>query len=133
MPRPRKPTKLKELSGSYKTHKNRRPENEPQPKGEIGSPPESSASKDRKEEIAAIWVEMKAVIADGVMTDMDRPALELLCNTLYEIRHAEKFSSAMYQTAVSLLSRFGMTPADRSRVNTGSKPEGNKFEKKEYN
>ena len=141
MARPRKSTKQKEVAGAFKHDPQRRPENEPVPTGDIGLPPEHFGEAQQ-----LIWFEIIGLVPDGVLTNMDRIALEGACATLECIREisrgaivigdkgvAIRFSSAMHQTLISYLSRMGMTPADRSRVNVGSKPESSKFDKKEWN
>ena len=134
--RPRKTTKELEVNGTLKAHPEiaRARENEPIPTGEIGSPPEKSLAENKADELKEIWIELSAIVAPGVLTNMDRIALEGACLTLYEIRHSDRYSSSMHSTLISYLSRMGMTPADRSRVNVGNKPKGNKFtQQKEWN
>jgi phage terminase small subunit len=66
---------------------------------------------------AVVWIELAPTMVDGVLTVADRIAWEALCELVAEMRDVKRdFSGAKYSTLVSLLARFGMTPADRAKV-----------------
>lgn len=64
-----------------------------------------------------VWAEVEPLMAEGVLTVADRIAWASLCELEAERREKPReFSGAKYSTLVSLLARFGMTPADRAKV-----------------
>lgn len=66
---------------------------------------------------AVVWAEVVPGMVEGVLTVTDRMAWAALCELEAERRESPReFSGAKYSTLVSLLARFGMTPADRARV-----------------
>lgn len=84
----------------------------PKPASGIGSPPDHLSGG-----AAIVWLELAPTMVDGVLTVADRIAWEALCELVAEMRDAKRdFSGAKYSTLVSLLARFGMTPADRAKV-----------------
>src|SRR5688572_15066875 len=84
----------------------------PKPAAGIGIPPEHLSG-----EAAVVWLELAPTMVDGVLTVADRIAWEALCELVAEMRDTKRdFSGAKYSTLVSLLARFGMTPADRAKV-----------------
>lgn len=124
MTRPRKPTALKELQGSFKPHPERRNKNEPVSSEEIGIALTTLSADEKK-----IWDEIKGIACDGVLTAADRIALELLCKLIHEMRYSfEDMNAAKLSRLTFLLSQFGMTPADRSKINIPQKKEKNVFE-----
>jgi len=116
--RPRTPTKILDLKGSYKTHPERKQERaaEPKPRADRVTPPKY-LSKDHK----ACWREIIKQAPPGVYTNMDRQALEVTCVLLDKFRKgytlmAEPMSAAELGLLTRMLSQLGMTPADRSRI-----------------
>jgi phage terminase small subunit len=65
----------------------------------------------------AAWDELVATIAANVLCSADRWAVEI-ASCLMAKRRADpdKFKAAEAQLLISLLARFGMTPADRAKV-----------------
>jgi hypothetical protein len=124
MPQPRKPTAMIELSGGFKTHKNRLEAraDEPEPDGPIGEAPESFSDDER-----AMWDELVSIAHAGVPTRADRPAMEMLARMFTRFRAREEMTAAELARIHSLLASFGMTPADRSRVKAPPKKEANPF------
>jgi hypothetical protein len=110
MPRPRKPTVVHEMLGSYRANPQRRPRSEPRP-DELGPAPTHLSPQER-----AAWAEVLACLPHGVAMASDAPALELLVRLLTQARRDPEFPAAKMNTLLSLISRFGMTPSDRSRV-----------------
>jgi phage terminase small subunit len=112
MPKPRKPTALLLLNGGL-AHDKKRYANrtaEPVPSGELGPAPRHFNA-----ELKAIWNELVKQIPAGVLTCADRIILELACRLTNKMR-TEEFTSSNAAQLVSCLSRLGLTPADRSKV-----------------
>jgi hypothetical protein len=118
MTRPRKPTAILELQGAFKKHPERRAarEHEPVASGPLGDPPEC-LSKEEK----AVWVEISALLPPKVGTNADRIAFELMCRITARMREdgiGERYgiSNGEVTALCNLCGRFGMTPADRSKI-----------------
>ncbi len=110
MGRPRKPTATLEASGAFIKDPQRRRPAEPIPSGELGAPP---ISLDREE--VAMWHEMAGILPPGVAKNSDRPTFELLVCLMVGFRHRRLTGTELGQL-IALQGRFGMTPADRSKV-----------------
>ena len=110
MSRPRKPTKVLELNGAFERNPQRRKarEHEPQPTGPLGDPPAhlDEAQQARWGEIAG-WAPW--------LTETDRPLVESTCRLWMRIRSADA-KSMEYAMFTANLSKLGMTPVDRSKV-----------------
>jgi len=124
MPRPRTPTEVKENRGSFKVHPERRPDGEPEPVLGIGLPPEHMTEAEK-----SIWHEIVNISYAGVLGEGDRLALEALCKLVYKMRFQwEDMKGQDLARLHGLLSGFGMTPADRSRINVPKTKKSNPFE-----
>lgn len=111
MARPRTPTNVLELRGAYTKNPQRKRKAEPKPVAGIGRFTEGPT------EISEIWDEVVAQTVPGVMTISDRVALEIVCRLLSDLRTKPDDISVGKVTALcNLLGRFGLTPADRSKV-----------------
>lgn len=127
MGRPRTPTNVLDARGAFKKNPQRGAarENEPEPNGDIGEPPQG-ITLDQHE----AWKEIVACAPEGVLCKADRIALRVAA-TLYAefIRNPADMPAARIARLDSILARFGMTPADRSKVGApkGGKPKGNAF------
>jgi phage terminase small subunit len=78
----------------------------------LGEPP---AHLSPSETVA--WNELASMFAANVTCSADRWAVEIASCLMAKRRdNPDKFKAADAQLLVSLLSRFGMTPADRSKV-----------------
>lgn len=109
MPRIRKPTATLVALGSRHAATRRA---EPATGREIGEPPEWLTA-----EAAACWRELVADVAPGVFESSDRLFLALLSTTLANFRaDPVGFGAKRHALLLGMLSRAGMTPADRSRV-----------------
>jgi phage terminase small subunit len=112
MPQPRKPSKVLEMTGAFAKNpdRGRARGNEPVPAGELGGPPNHLDAKAK-----TIWKELSKILPAGVAADCDRLAFELVVTLMSRFRDG---SIRGFELTVmnSLLSRFGLTPADRSRV-----------------
>src|SRR5215813_5284049 len=110
MGRPRKPTAILEASGAFLKNPQRKRDSEVIPTGELGDPP----SRLEREEIA-MWHELAADLLPGVAKNSDRPAFELLVCLMVGFTR-KRLSGAELGQLTALQGRFGMTPADRSKV-----------------
>ncbi len=121
MPTPRKPTALLESSGAFLKHPERRKEREgePQPTGELGDPPDDLGREEK-----AAWRYLANLLPTGVATNMDRAAFEEMA-CLRVICRGGRATAAERQQYSNYLSRFGMTPADRSRVKSAKDEKSN--------
>jgi phage terminase small subunit len=113
MPAHRKPTAVLEAAGAFKLNPDRGRDRalEPQGVGELGGPPDWL-----QPELVNIWLELSAVLPKGVGTATDRQAFSVLCRYTVEQRTLGMLESKDASQYLKLLSVFGMTPADRSRI-----------------
>ena len=116
--RPRTPTKVLELRGSFQKHPERRKAREREPKvsAGLGTAPDvlDEAERSRWEEVRK-WAPWLAVT--------DRVIVEQTCR-LWTLERKGKATAAQSRLLQSNLTRLGMTPADRSRVRMPEKPAG---------
>ncbi len=110
MSRPRTPSNVLELKGAFDKNPQRRRE-EPKVEPGLGDPPDHFEDSRR-----AVWLEIEAMAPAGVLSRSDRLAAEMLADLLARFRAGGKFTSADRRDMLAILSRFGMTAADRSRV-----------------
>jgi hypothetical protein len=108
--RPRKPTAVLEASGAFLKNPQRKRPAEPQPSGVLGDPP---PHLEREETLT--WHELAANIPPGVATNADRHTFEMLVCLMVGFRH-RRLNGAELSQLTALSGRFGMTPADRSKV-----------------
>lgn len=105
------PTAIKEARGSFKNHPERRPDGEMQPLEGIGPAPATLVVE------FEIWDELVEMMPAGVLGNTDRVALETLCKLVFKMRHDfDRMTAAQLGKLESLLSRFGMTPSDRTKI-----------------
>lgn len=126
MARNRTPSNVLQMSGANKKHPERAKtrKHEPMPKAGIGPAP-----KQWDEQLRKVWDEIVGITPAGVLGDSDRIALELAVHLLVEYRENPKgFTTSRFAPLVSLLSRFGLTPADRTRISVPSGKGGNEFD-----
>lgn len=135
MARPKTPTKILELKGSFKKDPQRSRTGEPEPELGIGEPP-----KDMSENKAAIWREVDSQLVAGVLTISDRKAFELLVDGLYEIKYGVErmhpqtgdlitvpATRLERESVFKMLGKFGMTPSDRANIVVPEKKQDQKF------
>lgn len=149
MARPRKPTHLKVVAGTDQPCRTNK--NEPKPRREKPSPPSHLSDKAK-----TAWGAVSVILDRmGVLTEADGYALEGLCEAYADLRLARDSLSAAgelyYETTnqsggvmlrprpeVAMISdadrrfamwlaKFGLTPADRSRVSAALPDDGNQF------
>lgn len=116
MPRPKKPSTEQRRKGAYRKNPSRENKNEPKPTGAVGEPP-----KYFKKPQSDIWYELSQNSAKGVLTNMDRPILELASVLMARFRAATKgtgipLSGTELTQMSKCLSLMGMTPSDRSKI-----------------
>ncbi len=76
----------------------------------LGSPPKTLTDEQKQ-----TWREFAKMVPAGVATYSDRWAVEIVVCAMAKFR-AGTITGAERSQLTSLLSRFGLTPADRSRV-----------------
>jgi len=125
MGRPRKPTAILDAKGSFIHDPQRARPNEPKPSGELGSPPKHLSRAEKK-----VWKEIAKRLAPGVAFACDRDAFEMLVRLTCWMRYGRvvadvpvPMTGSDRNTLISLWGRFGMTPADRSKVSAEKAPE----------
>ena len=124
MARPRKPSPVLKVIGSYDKHPERKRENEPEGVGLFPSEPPKHLSA----EIQVTWQEIVAVVPLGVLTGSDKFIVELCAGLLAELRRDphEMLAARLTQLRVAL-GALGLTPSDKSKLsiparNAGAKP-----------
>jgi len=121
----KKPQALRELHGTANRNKHRDNQEQPEVTRGIG-PPSNRLTAEQKE----IWDEIVGQMYAGVLAEGDRLALELLCRLVLEMRNNfEEMNASKITQLVGLLSRFGMTPSDRTKIIVPKKEESNPFAK----
>lgn len=123
MARPRKPTNVLELTGAFKKNPQRKREDAEAVGALTDAPPHLGGA------VLHAWNEIARYAPRDVLTDSDRLSLELAANLLAQFRaDPVEFPAAKLVRLEALLGKFGMTPADRSKVG-GKKeaPKGNPF------
>ncbi|MEM9014458.1 MAG: hypothetical protein AAGB02_05055 [Pseudomonadota bacterium] len=110
MARPRKPSNLLELSGAFDKNPQRR-RVDPAVEIGLGAPPDYFDDDAR-----ALWAEIDQYAPEGVLAKSDRFAVELLVPVMIAIRRGEPVKAGDRAFALSILTRMGCTPSDRSRL-----------------
>ncbi len=118
MGRPRTPTQVLRIRGVGKTHPERLRvrENEPENENPVGDPPDNLSKPEK-----VIWKRIVEESITGVLGQADRIAVELACKLYVRVDDGTA-KGVDYNQLIKLLSQFGMTPADRSKISI-SKPE----------
>ncbi len=106
------PRAILELKGVKKTHPERLRvrEHEPENINPVGDPPEHLPDPEQ-----AIWARIKEESIPGVLGQADRIAIEMACKLYVRVKE-DTATGVDYNQLIKLLSQFGMTPADRSRL-----------------
>ena len=109
---PRKPTRILELTGRLKHDPKRfaNRQNEPRENRPIGGPPLRLNLNQQ-----GIWREILGQLVAGVVLQSDHEAFEHLVGLVAK-RRRNDLSNPELMALLRLYERFGMTPADRSRV-----------------
>ena len=124
MARPRTPTIVKELRGAYSKNPQRRPDGEPVPSRGIGPAPGHFSA-----DLSAIWDEVVGACYAGVLGEADRFGLEIICKLIHLGRtDFDSMTGAQLTRLAGLLGQYGMTPADRSKINVPKAKQKNPYE-----
>ncbi len=124
MARPRTPTNVLELRGSFKAQPSRRRIAEPISQYPIGECPSRLDEGER-----AAWNEIVSTCCPGVLTHSDRLAVEITARLLSESWEAgREFDDVRRRQLYTLLGQFGMNPSDRSKIRVEPPKMANKFE-----
>ena len=118
--RPRIPTTILELRGSFKAHPERLRGRalEPQPPQGVGPAPAHLSARER-----ACYEEIVALCAPGVLGSSDALVVEHAARVLGQLRHDRTYNNVKLMLRLeAVLGRLGLTPADRSKVNVLIKP-----------
>ena len=112
MPKPRIPTNIHKLKGTYRPIRHDERMNEPKPNADIGNPPTNLSKKQK-----ACWKEIVKITPNGVLTNADRITIELIACLLTDFRENYlEFSGAKLARLESMLGKIGLNPSDRSKV-----------------
>ena len=118
------PKAVLRLKGVDKKHPERlhMREHEPENANPVGDPPKHLNGAERK-----IWLRIVDESIPGVLGQADRIAIELVCK-LYVRVDEDTATGVDYNQLIKLLSQFGMTPADRSKIAIPKPDEKNEFD-----
>ena len=113
MARPRQPTKILEMRGSYKEHPERKADRANEPEGdELNTKPPRGFSHAQK----TVWKEIIDMLPKGVMQQQDRMTIETLAKLMVKFRQKYSLNGSEYGLLMKCLTELGMTPASRSKV-----------------
>jgi len=123
MPAHRKNLEVLAISGATKKNPQRFRDRKaaPKPMGELGKPPKHLSEEERK-----AWKEMASQIPPCVLGNTDRIAMEIAARLLVRFRTGLLLKASEVSCLVSLLARFGMTPADRNKIQASQEGEPEK-------
>lgn len=119
MSKPRTPSNVLELRGTFKKNpaRGRARANEPK-----GLPPLSRVVPPTLSELEALcWQDIVSTIAPGVAVATDSLFIEYAAKTLAAWRYSETYDPRVGVRWESICGRLGLTPADRSRVSVPAK------------
>lgn len=125
MPRPRLPTKVLELRGSFKHDPQRREARagEPEGVGDLGLVP-AYLKDDQKQ----AWLEIAS--AAPWLTGSDRLLVESLALYVAQMRsQGNEFPASKQAAMTKLMTELGLTPASRSKVKVPAKAPASPFDK----
>ncbi len=124
MGRPRQAAQIIKLKGAHKVNPGRYKnlDNEPQPTKPLGKMPGYF-----NEDEAACWNELVEMTPAGVLFNADRWVVETACRLMAKFRQ-DWLSGAEFSQLVALMSRMGLSPADRSKIKVEKPKEDNPFD-----
>ena len=124
MARPRMPTNLLVLKGVDKKDPKRlrEREGEPENKNPLGDPVKKLSVAERR---YFETIEREAI--DGVLGEADRFAVAIAAKLMKKF-FDDDYTGPELSQLTKLLSQFGMTPADRSKINLPGKKKKNAFD-----
>lgn len=128
MARPRIPTNVHELKGSFKHNpdRGRAREAEPEPKAGIGPAPDYLSPQEKD-----AWDYLVGIAPNAVLGDCDRGHMELTAKLFAYSRSVTmaEMDAAKLNKLLACLGQLGMNPADRSKVKViGGGKSKNKFD-----
>lgn len=124
MARHKQPAELAALKGAAKKNPQRYKNEAPKTGKPLGKVPGHLTP-----EVALVWKELESCALPGVLTGADRFVMEVAATLLSEFRILRtEFKAAKYSHLIGCLARLGLTPADRQKLGTEKKPEGNPFD-----
>ncbi len=119
MGRPAIPTAIKELSGSFKNHPERKNHDEPKPAHGISENPPDHLDDYEK----SIWFEVVSKAPSGVLFNSDEFVVEIVACYLAEYRLDRKnFAVGKMGRLQAALGKLGLSPSDRAGI-VAEKPE----------
>jgi hypothetical protein len=121
MGRPRKPSNVLELNGTFRNQPSRRRATVKPAPGVVGDPPEHFDEIQRRE-----FHEIVRLAPPGVLKPSDAQSVAFLAVLMAEFHQAPyAFTAAKYGTAIKLLQQFAMTPSSRENfsVKTDEEPQ----------
>ena len=98
-------------------------ENEPENVNPLGEPPEFISEDEKK-----FWRVIEKESIPGVLGEADRQAVAIAAKLLAICHSEDGASSAQINQLTKLLSQFGMTPADRSKISIPKTKDKNRFD-----
>lgn len=112
MARPRKPTRILELTGAFRKNPQRRKqrEAEPQPPAGLGAAPADLSDAER-----TCWERIAAEAPEGVLTSADRSYVRSAA-ILMALEDAREINTKDRGQLHKLLADFGMSPRGRSYI-----------------
>ncbi len=123
MARPRLPTNVHELKGTGKVHpeRMRERENEPKDDRDLGKAPGWLDAEEKK-----AWKEITDHAIPGVLKKVDALSVAMAAQLLAKCK-AREASGQEQNLLYRYLAQFGMTPADRSKIQLPQSGGGNPF------
>ena len=124
MARHAQPRELAALKGADRKDPQRYRKTPPKSSFDLGNAPDELSETQK-----AAWFELQSYAPDGVLTGGDRHMMELASKLLAESRENWlDFSAARMGHLIGILARLGLSPADRQKLGTEAKPDGNPFD-----
>jgi len=128
---PKKPQALRELHGTSRRNKHRDNQSQPTVTRGIGPAPEHFTDLQ-----SDTWDYLVSVMFAGVLSESDRPSMEVMTMLFFRFRHGSHEEGAAYtqlngaelSRLDSLIGRYGMTPSDRTKIVIPKKEGSNPFE-----
>ncbi len=113
MPRPRLSHDQAKMKGSLAVNKGRFADRKDSPSatGKVGLPPKYFSSQEK-----AVWKEIAKAIPAGVAGGSDRMVIEMASRLLHQFRTDPVMQSSRLSLLMQLLSRLGLDPQARTRL-----------------
>jgi phage terminase small subunit len=113
----RTPTAILDAKGSFIGKPSRRRPNEPIVTEPIGSAPKYLTASEKK-----VWKELVKQIPPGVLKFSDRLIFTVLVGLAAKLQSRQPMMVMEVNQMISISSKFGMTPADRSKLQVEKPP-----------